>query len=500
MGVNIKGGNNSVGLANVSSTYELQVVTPQTEADAGFVQISTEMDAGDVLGTRTVVPPECSDDFRLRVGLDQTLFNASFEGTTVLTTLYNQSLTSATVAQASGFLTLNSGSSTTSGHAAYVRTHRHFPTFGTYPTYLDMWIREVTPTATNAISEWGFLYLTNQQTQQPLDGIYFRRDSGGSLYGVVTNNGTNIAITTAINVTNVPSRDGVGAFDPTESNHYLIVYHNDVARFWINDVMVAELACPAANAQFTSSSNTPVGFRVLNTGTVSPTARQLSVGFINVGFGDQNVNKPWSHALCGMGAGAYQYQNGKTPGPTVTRTNGAHGHPASGTTRIAGTWTPTSAPALNSLGGLWTSPAMSGLTSDADYPVFAFLNPAGTAALPGKTLYVTGVRVGEAYVATAASTNAMLLSYILMVGNSATNTSSNDAPATVSGKSVTIGGHGFTPTEAVGNSKAGFEVRFDSPLMVPAGNYFHFVVRPFGTVTSNTLVVTSSLAVNGYFE
>jgi hypothetical protein len=278
------------------------------------------------------------------------------------------------------------------------------------------------------------------------------------------------------------------------------VYHNDVARFWINDVMVAELSCPAANAQFTASSNTPVGFRVLNTGTVSPTARQLSVGFINVGFGDQNVNKPWSHALCGMGNGAYQFQQGNTPGPTVTRGAAAQGHPASGTGRTAGTWTATSAPALNNLGGLWTTPAMSTLTSDADYPVFAFLNPAGTAALPGKTLYVTGVRVGEAYVSTAASTNAMLLSYILMVGNSASTTSTADAGTTVSGKSITIGGHGFTPTEAVGNSKAGFEVRFDSPLMIPAGHYFHFVVRPFGTVTSNTLIVTCSLAVNGYFE
>jgi hypothetical protein len=500
MGVNIKGGNNSAGLANVSSNYELQVVTPQTEVDAGFVQISTEMDAGDVLGTRTVLPPECSDDFRLRVGLDQTLFNASFEGTTVLTTLYNQLLTTATVAQANGFLTMNNGSSTTSGHAAYVRTHRHFPTFGTYPTYLDLWIREVTPTATNAISEWGFLYLTAQATQQPLDGIYFRRASGGGLFGVVTNNSVDIATTAAINTTNVPSRDGVGAFDPTETNHYLIVYHNDVARFWINDVMVAELACPAANAQFTASSNTPVGFRVLNTGTVSPTARQLSVGFINVGFGDQNVNKPWSHALCGMGAGSYQYQNGNTPGPTVVRSGGTGGHPASGTTRIAGTWTNTSGPALNTLGGLWTTPAMSGLTSDADYPVFAFQNPVGTAVLPGKTLYVTGVRVGEAYVATAASTNAMFLSYILGVGNSTTTTSTADAATTVSGKSVTIGGHGFTPTEAIGNYKPGFDMRFDSPLMVPAGHYFHFIVRPFGTPTSNTLVVTSSLAVNGYFE
>ena len=143
---------------------------------------------------------------------------------------------------------------------------------------------------------------------------------------------------------------------------------------------------------------------------------------------------------------------------------------------------------------------MSTLASDADYPVFAFLNPAGTAALPGKTLYVTGVRVGEAYVSAAASTNAMFLSYILMVGASSATTSTADAATTVSGKSIAIGGHGFTSTEAVGNYKAGFEMRFDSPLMVPAGHYFVFVVRPFGTVTSNTLVVTSSLAVNGYFE
>jgi hypothetical protein len=120
--------------------------------------------------------------------------------------------------------------------------------------------------------------------------------------------------------------------------------------------------------------------------------------------------------------------------------------------------------------------------------------------LPGKTLYVTGVRVGEAYVSTGATANAMFLSYILMVGNTTTTTSTADAGTTVAGKSITIGGHGFTPTEIIGNCKAGFEMRFDSPLMVPAGHYFHFVVRPFGTPTSNTLVVTSSLAVNGYFE
>jgi hypothetical protein len=501
MGVNIKGGSNTTGLANVSTNYELQVVTPQTEINAGFVQLSTEIDSGSVLGTRTVLPLEASDDYRLRVGLDQTIFNSSFEGTSILTTTWSQLLTTQTTAQASGFMTLNSTVPTvTSGTAAYVRTWRHFPTFGTYPTYLDMWIKEANTTASNCISEWGFLYLTSQTATQVVDGIFFRRISNGALYAIITNSSVDIS-TTLLNTTNVPSRDGVGAFDPTETNHYLISYHNDTVRFWINDVVVAELACPSAYAQFTGSSNTPVGFRVNNTGTASAT-RQLSVGFVNVGLGDQNVNKPWQHALAGLGAGAYQVQQGNTAGPTVTRTSGAAGHPASATARIAGTWTATSAPALNSLGGLWTSPSMNNGTvaSDADFPVFAYQNPTGTAVLPGKTLYVTGVRVGEAYVSTAASTNPMFLSYILMVGSSASTTSTADGATTVSGKSICIGGHGFTSTEAIGNYKPGFEMRFDSPLMIPAGHYFLFVVRPFGTVASNTLAVTCSLAVNGYFE
>jgi hypothetical protein len=264
-------------------------------------------------------------------------------------------------------------------------------------------------------------------------------------------------------------------------------------------MLVGEILCPSSQSTYTGSSNVPVGFRVLNTGT-SSAARQLSVGFVNVGLGDQNVNKPWSHAMSGSGGGSYQVQQGINPGPTVTRAGSATGHPASATARTAGSWTGTSLPALNNLGGLWTSPAISTLASEADYPIFAYLNPVGSATLPGKTLYVTGVRVGEAYVSAAPTTNAIFLSYILMVGASAAATSTADAATTVSGKSIAIGGHGFTAAEVVGNYKAGFEMRFDSPLMIPAGHYFTFVVRPFGTVASNTLVVTSSLAVNGYFE
>jgi hypothetical protein len=498
MGVNIKSGNNSAGLANVSSTYELQVTTPQNQDNAGFVQLSSEVDDGTVLGTRTNHALEVSDDYRLRVGVDQTMFNMSFEGTTVPTGHFQQVLATATVTQLGGFLIVNGGSSTTSGQGAYIRTYRHFPSFGTYPTYVDMWIREVSPDSVNVVSEWGLLYLTAVATATPLDGVFYRRLSGGGLRAVINFGGTETEYT--IDTTNVPSRDGVGAYDATEVNHYLIAYHNDVIRFWINDVMVASIDCPGNQQAFTASSNLPLGFRVINTNTVTPTARQLQIGFVNVGVGDQNTNKPWSHAMAGGGQGAYQAQVGSTVGPTVTRGAAPAGWVTSGTARATGTWTATSAPATASLGGMFVTPAMSTLTSDADYPVFAYQVPAGTATLAGKTLYITSIRVGEGYASAAASTNAMQLTYIVTVGGTSATTSTADATTTSSPKALVVGSHGFLATAAIGTISPGFEVTFPTPLVVPAGTYFTFVCRPFGTVSSNTLVVSSSLSVNGYFE
>lgn len=495
MGVNIKGGNNSAGLANVSSSYELQVATPQTEENAGFVQLSTESDPGLALGSRTVIPLEASDDFRLRVGMDQTIFNTAFEGTTIRTDNFIQSVSTMTAAQASGYFSLNSGNATANGNYIVLTSRRTIPLFGTYPTYVDMWIREANQTATNAISEWGIGYAAT--TAAPTDGIFFRRNTAGVLKAVVNYNGTETEET--IDATNIPPRSTVGVFDASECNHFLIVIHNDIVNFWINDVLVSTIGCPDANPLPTQASAQPIFARVYNSGVASA-GRRIEIGFINASIGDQSNNKPWIHSMCGLGGGAYVTQQGNSTAGTVTRTNGAHGWPASATARIAGTWTATSAPALNSLGGLWTSPAISTLTSDADYPVFAYQNPAGTATLPGKTLYVTGIRVGDAYVAAAASTNPIQLSYIITVGASSATTSTADSVSAISHKAIVVGSHGFTSAEAIGNYKTGFEMRFDAPLVIPPGMFFTFIVRPFGTVTSNTLVVNSSLAVNGYFE
>lgn len=502
MGIKLQSGDSASNFVNVNSFNQLQTVTPKDSyggLSAGFVQISAEVDSGSILRTRNVTAFEASDDYRLRVGVDQTLFNATFEGASILTTSWSNSSTNFITAMAqTGFVTLNSSSLNTDAAATNFRTWRHFPTFGTYPTYCEMWIREGGYDALNALSEWGYLYIFAQATRQVLDGVYFRRTSGGGLKGIITNNNLDI-FEIDIDTRTVPSRDGYGVYDPAETNHYLISFHNDIARFWINDVVVGEIACPPQFATATGSSNQPIGFRIANFGTSSQ-PRVLNIGYVNVGYGDQNVNKPWSHAMSGMGGGAYQVQQGNIAGPTVTRTAATTGHPASATARATTAWSATTNPGTVNLGGLWTSSLLSSISSDVDYPLFSYLNPPAGSNTVAKTLYVTGVRIGDTNIVAAPGSTGAFFSYIVQVENSAVATSTADSATTTSGKATVIGGQGFAPSEAAGTFKPGFDMTFNPPLVVSPNKYFTVVARPFGTFTGGTLTVTGSVAVNGYWE
>ena len=66
----ISTGSNTAGKANVDANYNLNVVTPTTESQAGFVALSSEIDAGTVTGVRVQKAFELSNDYRARSGLD----------------------------------------------------------------------------------------------------------------------------------------------------------------------------------------------------------------------------------------------------------------------------------------------------------------------------------------------------------------------------------------------------------------------------------------------
>jgi len=505
---NIQGGSDTANIQNVDANYNGQVNLPYTTpagvdqggglSKAGFASVAAESDPGEITGTRLIRQIEASEDFRVRAGLDSLLFHHSFEGTNIARDRIQQNDTTATAAQATGILTINSGASVTSGQGCNIRTYRTFPVFGSYPTYIDMWLRETNPSATNAVSEWGLGYVSGV-TVQVVDGIFFRRLSGGQLRAVMVFNSVDVA-TVDINTANVPSRDGSGSFDEAEINHYLITFHADVANFWINDVLVASIKSLSTQGSPTYAVTQPIFARVYNSAGASA-ARQLGIALLSASLGDMHSGKPYGHQVAGFGGGSYQIQPGTASGPTVTRGTGANGWPTSATARAAGTWTATSAPALNSLGGNWLSPAISTLTSEADYPVFAYLNPAGAVGVPGKTLYITQVKWGKTIATVAAATNSIILNYILGVGSTGSGTAVAEAAAAVAARGIVLDNIPFKSTAAIGDYVEGGQMDFSqAPLVVPPGCYLHFIVRPFGTVASNTLVVASSVAFAGYFE
>lgn len=499
----IDSGSNAVGKANVGATnvgtYALNVQLPTDSDVAGFAALAAQNDDGTVTGSAYRKELETSEDYRLRVGLDSILFQHSFEGTNIARDRIQQNDTTATAAQTNGNLTLNSGSSVTTGQGVNIRTYRTFPLFTSAQTWGEIIQAETNPTSTNSISEWGFGYCSGV-TAQMTDGVIFRRTSGGQLYAVIINNSTDL-VTQALTMTSVPSADGSGNYDATERNHYLIAVHNDEVQWWCNDTLLYRTFALAATASVTSSTALPLMSRVYNSGAAS-SARQLAVRMWSVNQGELYTGKPWSHQMAGSGGGAQFIQPGTASGPTTTRgATTTAGMPNSAQARGAGTWTATTAPAINSLGGQWVSPAISTLTSEADYPVFAYLNPAGTATLAGKTLYVTGIRWGNTVATAAASTNSINLNYWVGVGGTAANTSTADAAAAWGPRPLVVDVVPFKSTAAIGDYvPGGFMDLSEGPLVVPPGCYLFWVVRPYGTVASNTLVVHGTVAFTGYFE
>ena len=486
MAVTIGGGSSTAGRANVTSTFDLQVRTPTVEENAGFATMSSEIDDGTVTGSRLVKSPEATHDYRLRVGVDCPMFNHSFEGTIVATDRLNQSLSTMTVAQASGFLSLNSGNATASGNYAIVTTRRTFPILGTYQLYANMFIREANETATNAVSEWGLGYAAT--TAAPTDGAFFRRESGGQLVAVVNFAGSESGTTANITTTNVPPGDGTGSYNPTESNHYLIAVGSDSVNFWINDTLVATIPTQGTRGIPVSSSEQQVFARVYNSGVASA-GRRVELGFLTVEMGDTNSGKPWPHVMCGMGAGAYQTQPGTAVAQLTNWSNSAA--PASAT--LSNT-----AASYTTKDGQFQFAATA--TNETDWALFAYQVPAGTNAIPGKNMYITSVRIGEMVVTGAAGVNATMFFWALGVGSTAVSLATTDAATTVSPKRIPLGCQSFLAAAPIGTMSPGFEVTFNSPLLVPNGCFSHVILKQLNGAATASLVWRGMVQVNGYFE
>jgi hypothetical protein len=306
---------------------------------------------------------------------------------------------------------------------------------------------------------------------------------------------------TPVNITTtlVPTRSGTGSYSATDVNKYVIIVSTGDVEFWINDVLVASIPTPTAQGSPTQSASLPLQFRVINSGVASA-GRRIEIGFVGVQVADAVTARSWPAATTANGGSSIQTQQGTAVAQTSNSLI---------TALAAPTFTANTAPANAALGGKWisTSPMTAGTSglatvADVHYPLFSYLNPAGTVAIPGKDLVIRGIRIGETVVSAVLGATYTQIEWLAGFGSSAATLATADGvgpPTTVSPKRIHLGSQGFLALAPAGTTAPGFFVDFgDAPQVVPPGSYLHIIVSFLGNAATGTL--RGSVTPIGYYE
>jgi hypothetical protein len=282
----------------------------------------------------------------------------------------------------------------------------------------------------------------------------------------------------------------VASITPNTNAKFQIVIGQRGVWFWIDGVLGAYQAIPAANATPFLTQCLPVCIQMRNSGIVTG-GFTTKIGSLHVTQNDLATYKPWS-AQKALQGDAYQGQDGDTMGSLASYSNAALGAAAALTNTTA---------LITGLGGVGL--VLPTLTAGTDGIFCAYTNPAGSVSQPPKTLCVTGVRV-DASVQVALTGGPLTLIVGAAFGSTAvslatTETGSFVTATTKAPRRVPLGNLNFVVTAAAGTGAVGITVQFQSPIVVNPGEVFEITIRNVGTVTTaGALAVTAF--VDHYFE
>jgi len=486
MGITIQGNGGVVAeVTDSAATTEqpraLRVALPLNATQSGHVVVVSEQDGGTVTGTRSMKELEGSEDYRLRIGLDQPLFHEFFPGSALNSAIWTAPVTTMTATVAGGFVSLNAGLSTASGAVARVSSYRSFPAIATCELYAEI-VAQVTQTpVANNVTEWGLAIASG--TTAPTDGAVFRLLANGEFRCVVINNSVEIQSGTL---------DFTALVGTNTSRHFLVAVGDDRVKFWIDDTLVAIVDRAVAGGAMVASGALPLMFRTYNTG-VTAAAQVLKIGMASAQLGDLAMCKPMSQLAAGAGWMAYQGQTGGTMGTTATYARSAD--PAA-----AAALSETTAAVGSGLGGQYRFNAAA--TAVTDGIVSSYQVPAGTAALPGKSLYITGVKISSVNLGAAVATTGTVLAWSLAFGHTAVSLATAEAATTKAPRRIALGFQSWPVGAAIGAmpDRGDVYMAFNSPVVVQPGEFVAAVAKfVLGTATASQ-VIWCHVTFDGYFE
>lgn len=462
-------GNTSGRVAEVTTSNDLQVALPvgtSTVApqNAGFSTLLLERDGGQVLGTRTLVKPRMSAQNRLSVGQPVPLMQETFNGTAINTALFDTTVTTFTTAVSGGFVTLNSGNVTTANAAARLLTRQSFPLLSDVALVgLAEGQLSVVPQTNNTV-EIGFFIATG--TAAPTDGVFFRYDATATLKAVINHNGTEIS-------------SPIAGFSTAATRYvWKVEVEDDQANFYINNILVTTIATPATTGKPFLSESLPFQVREFNGASTPATAQQAKIASIYVGWQDAaglGLTLPVASALRGLTG--HQGQTGQTMGSTANFANSAN--------PTAAIPTNTTAALGSGLGGQFWETDTLAVTTDG--VISSFQNPAGTAAISGKTLLVYGVTI-DSFVQTALTGGGYNAVWSLAFGHTAVSLATAEAAATKAPRRVPLGTQSVAAGAAALVQLSTISRQFSAPIPVLPGEFIATVRKKVGTAPSAGVV------------
>jgi len=475
-GIKLEGGGSTAGSPNVDANFNLNTALSNIPASVGSVRMASENDPGAVTGIPYLKYPETSPDFRLRVGVDSVWDDDNFNYTAQNFNKHKYTSNTLTMSWSGGFLNTNALGVTTTGTGCQFQTYRHFPIQGGGATYFEQAMALSNSPVTNWTLDFGGFLPAAASTSIPLDGSYFRINSGG-VFGVVNVNGTETT-SAAFLFTPVINR----------AYKYAITISDGEVEFWIDDVIYADIPRPIGVGSPIFAGSVPFAIRHHHTGVVGGI---ISAKFANysVGLADMDNVRPWSSNKSGQGLSGVQYPSGSTVGQT---TNGVN------ITAPAAATLSNSTAGYATLGGKFVFAAVGGL--ETDYALFAFLNPAPTVNLTGHNLVIRGIWVDTYNAVVAVATTPTVLEWTAAVGSTAVSLLTVDGATTRMPKRIPLGVQSFTVGALAGQTAPRIDINLDSPIVVEPGSYFHIILRvPYGTATATELF-RGQVGINSIWE
>ena len=485
MAVQITTGSSSTGKANVNANFELEVHTPTTEANAGFVQISSENDAGEATGTRSCLSPETDDDYRLRTATDSLWDSETFNYAAANTGKHITRLTTFTVSYAAGYFTTNAASVTTANSSAMLATYRNFPVYGADQTYAEISAGISAAMVSGTTIDMGFFSNSGSTPFAPADGAYIRITNAG-VVGIVNYNGTETS-TGAFKDT-----DGVTnlALSPNITYHFVVSVNEREVQFWIDDVLRGSLSVDeTATGQPFMQGSLPFAVRHTIGAGGAGGALQFKLADYTISKGGYAPVRSWETTLAAAGMMGYQGQSGHTQGSTANYANSAN--------PTAAVPTNTTAALGTGLGGqFWETDTLAATT---DGIICSYLNPAPTINITGRCLIIRGVKIASHVQTVLGAGAGYVASYSLAFGHNALSLATSEAATTKAPRRIALGFQTVASTAAALTLLADVQYKFDCPIVINPGEYVAVVKKKIGAAPASG-TIAHAITFDAVFE